>query len=304
MKIIFSTLILISITLSQFSCYSKLWPGTGKVNQVSKDNNGDPMLLGICTEEGLKQPPYGNWFNTNYSAYQVDTSIAETMKGKLLSKRFLIFMGTWCSDSKREVPCMFKILDYCGIPSSQIRLITLSDLESDYKQSPRHEEKGLNIHRVPDLIVFSGNKELGRIIESPVNSLEKDLFEIVNDENYQAHYKIVSFLANLLQKNKTLYTDQDLNALAERIMPMAVSSGELNTYGYVLLAAHQTDKSRIVFRLNTLLYPNNANTFLSLADYYINTSNSPMAKESLRKAIGLQPDNQDAKKKLQQLEQR
>jgi hypothetical protein len=98
-------------------------------------------------------------------------------------------MGTWCGDSRREVPRMYKILDYCGVKASQIQLVNVSNSDTAYKQSPGHEEKGMDIRRVPDLLVFNNNREQGRIVESPVVSLEKDLLSIVSGAPYEPRYK-------------------------------------------------------------------------------------------------------------------
>ena len=56
----------------------------------------------------------------------------------------------------------------------------LSNQDSVYKQSPAHEERGLEIHRVPDLDSIEKGREIGRIVESPVLSLERDLLAIAS----------------------------------------------------------------------------------------------------------------------------
>jgi len=303
MRFIFSFMLLLAFAGFNFSCQHKLMPVRTSLNQESKDIEGKPMLLGTCTRERLNQNPFGTWFNLNYSNYTVDTSVAEKLKSSLVNKRFEIFMGTWCGDSRREVPRMFKILDYCGVLASQVKLIMLSDLDSSYKQSPGHEEQGLDIHRVPDLIVLSNEKEIGRIVESPVVSLEKDLSAIINGEHYIPNYHAVLFLSNQFRKKKAVPSKKDLSSLSIQIKPMVFSPAELNTYGYVLLAAHKTLHSKLVFELNILLYPENANTYLSLANFYIRTGNEDLAKENLNKAISLQPDNEAIKKKIALLNQ-
>ena len=98
-------------------------------------------------------------------------------------------MGTWCGDSRREVPRLYKILDYCNVKSSQIQLITLNNSDTAYKQSPGHEERGLNIRRVPTLLIFENQREVGRVVESPVTSLEKDILAIVTGQPYEHRYK-------------------------------------------------------------------------------------------------------------------
>jgi hypothetical protein len=157
-------------------------------NQKAIDRNGNPTILGQSNREGLQQVPFAAWFNKNYQDYTVDSTTAEQLKPLIKDKQFDIFMGTWCGDSRREVPRMYKILDYLGVDAAQIRLINVSNRDSVYKQSPGHEERGLNILRVPTLVVYEKNMETGRIVEYPVVSLEKDLLTIFTRQPYTPNY--------------------------------------------------------------------------------------------------------------------
>jgi len=300
MRTIISFIISIGI-ITYSSCSSKTIP-TKSLNYETTDKSGNKTLLGACTEKSLQREPYASWFNKNYSDYKIDTQACEMLMQKLSGKSFEIFMGTWCGDSRREVPRMFKILDYCGVKSSQIKLIMVSNKDSAYKQSPQHEERGLNIHRVPDLIVFENKKETGRIIESPVISLEKDLLAILNNEHYEANYKAVSVLMDLFAKNKITNSENEISTLANTIKPFSKSANELNTFGYVKMAANEMDKAEIAFRINTILYPENANMFDSLGDFYSKNNNPVAAKENYQKALQLAPTNEETRKKLSQLQ--
>jgi thiol-disulfide isomerase/thioredoxin len=160
------------------------------INQVTKDKNRNEMLIGCCTREALSREPFAAWFNNNYFNYAVDTSLIVSLKEKMDRKQFLIFMGTWCGDSKREVPRMLKILDYCGVKPEQVKIVMVSNADSLYKQSPNHEEKGLNIIKVPTLIVYENTTEINRVIEYPVESLEKDLLKIISRQMYKPNYTL------------------------------------------------------------------------------------------------------------------
>jgi len=159
------------------------------VNLETTDKKGNLILLGKCTRERLAQPPFDVWYTKNLKAYTVDSITANQIKPLLKNKRFLLFMGTWCGDSRREVPRIYKILDYCRVKPAQIQLITLNNSDTAYKQSPGHEERGLNIRRVPTLLIFENQREVGRIVESPVTSLEKDILAIVTGLPYEHRYK-------------------------------------------------------------------------------------------------------------------
>jgi tetratricopeptide (TPR) repeat protein len=296
-------LIIVLITLDLFaasSCSSRLVTGQSLNKQVT-DEKGNKNLIGLCTKKGLEKRPYSRWFNKNYADYTVDTTSAEKLKLKLEGKQFCIFMGTWCGDSKREVPRIFKILEYCGVQGSRIKLVMLSNQDSIYKQSPGHEEKGLNIHRVPDLLVYDDRHEMGRIVESPVISLEKDMLSITNNEPYLPNYRAVSFLIKLFSDKPITDIESGLEELTKTLQPLVKNASELNTYGYVLMAAREMEKAGIVFKTNILLYPGVANVFDSMGDYYIKTGERSMAKEYYQKTLLLEPTNADAKKMLDQL---
>jgi hypothetical protein len=158
------------------------------LNQKTKDRNGNEMLIGCCTRDALLLEPFATWFVPNYNNYKVDTAVAEEIKKNIGNKQFLLFLGTWCGDSKREVPRLFKLFDYCNVKPEQIKLVLVSNHDSVYKQSPTHEEKGMNILRVPTLIVIENNKEINRIVESPIENLEKDLLKILTGKPYLSNY--------------------------------------------------------------------------------------------------------------------
>jgi tetratricopeptide (TPR) repeat protein len=274
----------------------------GKNNMQLTDNNGKPMLLGIQQEKSLKKAPFAEWYNKNYNEYKPEDSISNQMKSLLQGKKIKIFLGTWCGDSKREVPRMMRLLSHYGMETSAIELIMVDNHDSVYKQSPAHEERGLNIHRVPTFIVYEEGKELGRIVESPVESLEKDLLKIVNGEAYTPKYKGVIFMNNLF---KIMPADSILSRSTETIAlikPLLKNAAELNTYGYVLMAAKEMNSAHCVFKLNSLIYPTNANIFDSLGEYYLKAGNKPAAKENYQKVLMLDPKNENAKKMLEQID--
>ncbi len=157
-------------------------------NQIVKTKNGSEMLLGNCTRICLLQIPFSDWFVKNYNEYLVDSSLVPELNKRLKKKNITIFLGTWCGDSRREVPRMLKILDAADLNEKQINLIMVSNEDGMYKQSPQHEEKGMNIIRVPTLILSDGKNEIGRIIEFPKKSLEIDLLDILNKNNYIPNY--------------------------------------------------------------------------------------------------------------------
>ena len=182
----------IILIISLFTIYScsvaKNSVSPVKVNQIDKDSRGNDMLLGKCTKEALQKAPFADWYKPIYDSYVVDSFTCNFIRPLLAGKSITIFMGTWCGDSKREVPRVLKMLECCNFPNANLTMIMVSNKDSLYKKSPQHEEAGKNIVRVPTIIIEQKGVEIGRIIEFPITSLEKDLLAILKKEKYQPNY--------------------------------------------------------------------------------------------------------------------
>jgi len=187
MKTYFIILIISLFTISSCSV-TKNSSSPVLVNQLSKDSRGNDMLLGKCTKDALQQPRFADWYKLNYDSYVVDSFTCNYIRPLLAGKSITIFMGTWCGDSKREVPRVLKMLECCNFPGANLTMIMVSNKDSLYKKSPQHEEAGKNIVRVPTIIIEQKGVEIGRIIEFPIISLEKDLLAILRKEKYQPNY--------------------------------------------------------------------------------------------------------------------
>lgn len=279
-----------------FSCHRKaISTGT---NTTISPVHATNKLLGIHTKDDLQQAPYQDWFTKNYTAYTVDTATAAQLGPLLKDKHIEIFMGTWCGDSKREVPRMLKILDCAGVPAAQITLIMVDDEDSAYKQSPGHEEKGKFIHRVPDLLLYSNEQEMNRIVESPVVSLEKDLLAIATSKPYQPNYKAAAFLEEQFTRSNMQDIIKDSAALTAKLQSLVKNSAELNSLGCVWMATGQMDKALFVLELNAKLFPAVANVYDSLAEIAIKRQQKEKAKIYYAKLLALDPGNTSAAKKL------
>ncbi len=298
-SIIFMMMAITFVTI--ISCHPKL-TASKSATHVITDSRGNKMILGESNRQSLQEPPFASWFIKNYSEYQLDSSTCDVLKGKLAHKKLEIFMGTWCGDSRREVPRMFRILDYCQVKPSQVKLVMLGNTDTLYKQSPEHEEWGLEIHRVPDLIVYDHQKEIGRIVEEPVVSLEKDLLAIVNGDIYTSSYPAVSMIIELFKKNPSPYSEIQLNEFAVALKPFSKSTAELNTYGYVKMTAGEMGKAEAAFKINIILYGNTGDVYDSMGDYYVKNNQLNLAKENYQKSLQLDSANDGSRKKLLKLQ--
>jgi len=70
----------------------------------------------------------------------------------------------------------------------QLQIIAVNNTRKQYKQSPTHEEVGLNIIRVPTLIFYQSGQEMNRFVEYPRETLEADLLKILQKKDYTPQY--------------------------------------------------------------------------------------------------------------------
>ncbi len=157
-------------------------------NKEITTENGLQLLVGQINLEGLQSKPYGSWFQSKYNNYHPDDTMVPLFKEKLIEYEIKLFLGTWCGDSKRESPKFIKILEAADFPMEQLEIIALDYRKGHYKTSPTEEEKGLNIIKVPTIIFFKDGKEVNRIVESPLETLEEDMAQILFEKDYVPNY--------------------------------------------------------------------------------------------------------------------
>lgn len=133
------------------------------------------ILIGFCDEKGLKKGEFGVYFKSQYETYAPKEKTIEKLKTKINDYTIKIVYGTWCSDSKLQVPRFYKILDLTDFKKSQLEIIGVDR----NKNALVVNIKDLNIELVPTFIVYKYGKEVGRIIEIPEKSMEEDLLRII-----------------------------------------------------------------------------------------------------------------------------
>jgi len=188
-------IMLIMIALTASGCRSSRTASTGStVSSPSSPSAGvtdeaaghvwdfrdaTTWLLGEINPSRLLQPPYDSWYLQGFAGYVPDEKIIEQLKKiDMNDYSITIVMGTWCPDSRREVPRFMKIADLWGFPADKIKFIGV-DIN---KVAPLADYAALGIERVPTFIFYKNNSEKGRIIEVPVTSLEQDTRDILERE--------------------------------------------------------------------------------------------------------------------------
>lgn len=287
------------IILLIISCAIAISLHAQDLNKEIEIEGESSFLLGEIDKSGLLLPNYKTWFYKNYDDYIPDKNTVNTIGTKLNDYSIKLFMGTWCGDSKREVPRFYKTLEACNFPEKQLSVIAVGRKRNMYKKSPNHEEAGLNIHRVPTFIFYKNGKEINRIIEHPVKSLEKDILNIVTTNNYESNYQIVTQVDNILKYDGLNGLKKRSKKLAKTYKNGVSNMFELNTYGNVLYTINNREEAIAVFKLNTILFPDKPRVYISLANILGANKQKQEAISVLEKAMKLFPENKDLAEKLQ-----
>ncbi len=130
-------------------------------------------LLGPINVEDLLMLP--GWFAEDYIRYRPVPVYVDEIPQYIDDVQIVCVLGTWCSDSKREVPRMIRILQTNNIDPAKMTMIGV-DKE---RRSPGNEAEKYNIEKVPTFIFLKNGEEMGRIVETPIGSLEKDMLGII-----------------------------------------------------------------------------------------------------------------------------
>lgn len=149
---------------------------------VMKDASGN--LTGIQQKDAFMQAPFSTWFNPRYEAYNPDEAIVKAIEENMEDVEVRAYMGTWCGDSKRETPKFYKLLDATNYDRDDLTMITVDRS----KRKPEDLVSGYDIIRVPTFIFYRDGEEIGRYVERPRESLEKDILKIVSGQEYKHSY--------------------------------------------------------------------------------------------------------------------
>lgn len=148
---------------------------TAAINEETVNYEGETILVGTADWNGLTQGIYGEWFIPEYQSYTVYSDPLVGMQEKVSDVQIKLFLGTWCDDSKFQVPQFVKILDYLKFDHGQLEIIALERLEDKALVSPEGREEQYDIHFVPTFVFERNGEEIGRITEFPEVSLEVDM---------------------------------------------------------------------------------------------------------------------------------
>ncbi len=163
------TMVLLAVLLCMAGC------GATDSSHVLFESHGSKMVTGRISPSMLASDSSFRWYRENYAAFTPDSASVVYLSAEARNIHFIVFGGTWCGDTKRELPKFFKTVSLAQIPESNIELY---GVDRSKRSSDGLTEK-YHVTNVPTFIVFSDGKEVGRIVEHPEEGIEFDLVHIL-----------------------------------------------------------------------------------------------------------------------------
>lgn len=149
------------------------------------ESDGGTQLLGELIRADFPRLLPG--WDEEFAAYEPGTEDMATLAGVKEDISIICVLGTWCEDSEREVPRFWKILEEADNAHLEMTMFSVGRSKDQEARSildnigfdePLRKTYGVQL--VPTFIFMSGEKELGRIIETPEGTLEQDAAKILS----------------------------------------------------------------------------------------------------------------------------
>jgi len=160
-------------------------PGSIEAQTLDLGDYGIVIMGEVTRDRILVDIP--DW-DAEFFDYQPDPTLVGDIAARMGGVEITILLGTWCSDSRREIPRLWKILDTIGYPADDVTLYAVgssrftSDMpipEELLEWSGRIKQR-YGVERVATVILYRGGEEIGRIVETPETTLEGDLLGILS----------------------------------------------------------------------------------------------------------------------------
>ena len=171
-------ILILFFTIIFLNCETK---GENENINIKISSKGEKMVVGKISYNKLVDFSK-KWENSDQTNLNLKND--SKLRSLFFNIKIKIFMGTWCEDSVREIPYLFNILNSINYNIESVEIICVDE----NKNTPEGYEKDFEIIKVPTIIFLKKNEEINRIVEFPVETLQKDIIKILSNNNYKHAY--------------------------------------------------------------------------------------------------------------------
>ena len=142
--------------------------------ETKKEAQQEPVPVGPLTREQI-EAAVPDWVQAAVEA-QADAETGRALAAVAPGAEVVVFVGTWCGDSRREVSRFWKALDVMGgMVPFEVRYV---GVDRD-KKEPAAALAESDVRYLPTIIVYRDGRETGRIVETAPHSVERDLLDLL-----------------------------------------------------------------------------------------------------------------------------
>lgn len=169
--LVVSPLLVAVMVLTSLACATANPQNQGQGEAKAKEES---VLVGPVTRDQVEGAS-AEWMQAEVEA-QPDAQAAQALASIEPGAEVTVYLGTWCSDSRREVPRLWKAIDAAG--GSVPFALHYVGVDHDKKEPSAALAEG-DVHYLPTFIVRRGGKEVGRVVETSPNGIERDLLALL-----------------------------------------------------------------------------------------------------------------------------
>lgn len=163
--------------LPALACAAGDGAGDPPAASAAAEEEAPAAIVGPTTREAIEAAD-PSWVTATVEA-EIDEDDAAALAAVDPGAEVTVFLGTWCSDSRRELPRLWRALDEVGgLVPFEIEYVAV---DRD-KEEPAGPIEGARIEYVPTFVVRRGGEEVGRVVETSPSGIETDLLALLTGE--------------------------------------------------------------------------------------------------------------------------
>lgn len=259
------------------------------------------ILTGSITRVDLQKPPFAEWFDRQYSGYQPAVATVDKLREAWGGLSVEAYFGTWCGDSKRQIPRLLRLLDAAGFDEKHLTMVGLSDRNMEFKKAPGGLETRRRIHRTPTIVLVRGGTEIGRIVETPSTSLEADMLAILSGQGPEPRYGAEAFVHQLFIERADGDAEKALQTAGPEITRRTDPDSLWHYAEYDLLRNGRAREAKAVLDLHLSLNPRSVVGHILLAEALVTMGRKSEAMAAIDRALAIDPANTRAKRAAEKL---
>lgn len=283
-----------------------------------KDLEKGLELLGYDGEIILVSHSYGGFYSQLYTSRHpekvkgivfIDASLSCFYTESFIKKTKAFRTTEWLQNIKSQSLALYyeclanpetiEIMSKVQIPTSTPVIDLVAENPPDFNESDNPEDKDRWISCHENFAKESPNREF-------IKAYECYHYIHYSNPGLAVNAIVKMYSSHSLDYKEMLQRSLDYNTKHNNIDKQQEhvywhSERETNLWGYNLYHADKIEEALLVFKLNTMLFPEGYNTWDSYGEVLLETGKKEKAIEMYRKSIEVNPDHEDGKKALNRI---